>query len=69
MPVRAISRQPLHMGAISERDAGRHDRPGPERGRAADEDGIDYLIIYIAKAAYEPDLVQYVSDEILKPHS
>ena len=32
-------------------------------------DGIDYLIIYIAKAAYEPDLVQYVSDEILKPHS
>ena len=33
------------------------------------EDGIDYLIIYIAKAAYEPDLVQYVSDEVVKKYS
>ena len=32
-------------------------------------DGIDYLIIYIAKAAYEPDLVQYVSDEIVKAYA
>jgi F420-dependent oxidoreductase-like protein len=32
-------------------------------------DGIDYLIIYIAKAAYEPDLVQYLSDEVVKHFS
>ena len=30
------------------------------------EVGINYLIIYIAKAAYEPALVQYVSDEVVK---
>jgi len=28
-------------------------------------DGIDYVIIYVTKAAYEPDLVTYVSDEIV----
>ena len=33
------------------------------------EDGIDYLIIYIAKAAYEPDLVQYLSDEVVKRYA
>jgi hypothetical protein len=33
------------------------------------EDGIDYMIIYIAKAAYEPDLVQYVSDEVVRKYS
>ena len=33
------------------------------------EDGIDYLIIYIAKAAYEPALVQYVSDEVVKKYA
>jgi F420-dependent oxidoreductase-like protein len=31
-------------------------------------DGIDYLILYIAKAAYEPELVQYVSDEVVKKY-
>jgi alkanesulfonate monooxygenase SsuD/methylene tetrahydromethanopterin reductase-like flavin-dependent oxidoreductase (luciferase family) len=33
------------------------------------EDGIDYLIIYIAKAAYEPELVQYLSDEVVRQYS
>jgi F420-dependent oxidoreductase-like protein len=32
-------------------------------------DGINYVIIYIAKAAYEPQLVQYVSDEVVRQHS
>ena len=32
-------------------------------------DGIDYLIIYIAKAAYEPELVQYVSDEVVRKYT
>lgn len=31
--------------------------------------GIDYVIIYITKAAYEPQLVTYVGDEIVKSFS
>jgi F420-dependent oxidoreductase-like protein len=32
-------------------------------------DGINYVIIYIARAAYEPQLVQYVSDEVVRQHT
>jgi F420-dependent oxidoreductase-like protein len=28
--------------------------------------GIDYVIIYVTKAAYEPDLVTYVGDEVVR---
>ncbi len=31
--------------------------------------GIDYVIIYITKAAYEPDLVTYVSNEVVAQFS
>jgi F420-dependent oxidoreductase-like protein len=33
------------------------------------EDGIDYVIFYIAKAAYEPELVQYLSDEVVEQYA
>jgi F420-dependent oxidoreductase-like protein len=32
-------------------------------------DGINYVIIYIARATYEPQLVQYVSDEVVRQHT
>jgi F420-dependent oxidoreductase-like protein len=33
------------------------------------EDGIDYIVMYVAKAAYEPDLVHYLSNEVVKHFS